>query len=190
MSVRTGGSAAGAGGATEPARARYGDRVIALHLLRHAHAGDPARWDGPDALRPLSAKGRAHAARLAALLAALDEPPDRVVSSPKVRARETAEPVAAALGLGLEIDERLAGGLDAGLLAALLDAGGERRRPCLVGHDPDLSLLLGSLVGSPALALRKGAIARVDLPGGVVRAGTGILRWLLVPELLARPGGD
>ena len=70
--------------------------MIALHLLRHAHAGDPERWHGDDAERPLSEKGRRQSERLGRLLAGVDEAPDLFISSPKVRARETAELVAAA----------------------------------------------------------------------------------------------
>ena len=46
-------------------------RLMLLHLLRHAHAGDPGAWDGPDADRPLSDKGRAQADRLGAHLVSI-----------------------------------------------------------------------------------------------------------------------
>ena len=157
-----------------------------LFLLRHAHAGNPQRWQGDDAARPLSDKGRGQAERLGRLLAAIEEPPDLFITSPKVRADETARIVAAAVGAPVAVDARLTGPLDTSVLDDILRAAGPAERPCIVGHDPDFSELLGDLVGLPGLPMRKGAIARVDLPGRAP-AGRGILRYLLPPELV--PGG-
>lgn len=158
--------------------------MIALHLLRHAHAGDPARWHGDDADRPLSDKGRRQAERLGRLLAATGDAPDLFVTSPRVRASQTAEIVADALGARVVVDERLAGPLDADVAADIVRAAGPAERPCLVGHDPAFSELLGELLGVGSVPMRKGAIARVDLPGREVTAGEGTLRYLLPPELL------
>jgi phosphohistidine phosphatase len=160
--------------------------VIALHLLRHAHAGNPQRWTGDDAERPLSEKGRRQAERLGRLLAAMDEAPDLLITSPRARAAQTAEIVAKALGAPVVVDDRLAGPFAADTVEAILLAAGPAERPCLVGHDPDLSDLLGELLGLPAVMMRKGAIARVDLPGPHITAGGGTLRFLVPPELLAR----
>ncbi len=160
--------------------------VHPLFLLRHAHAGNPQRWQGDDADRPLSDKGRGQAERLGRLLAAIDEPPDLFITSPKVRAEETARIVAAAVGAPVAVDARLTGPLDASVLDDILGAAGPVDRPCIVGHDPDFSELLGELVGLPGLPMRKGALARVDLPGRAP-AGRGILRYLVPPELV--PGG-
>jgi phosphohistidine phosphatase len=159
---------------------------IALHFLRHAHAGDPERWDGPDEARPLSAKGERQAARLGALLAGAGFEPDVILTSPKVRAERTARIVADALGRPIRVDERLGAGLGFTELAALLDELGPLSRPVLVGHDPDFSDLLSELVGAP-VALRKGALARfdVELP---LEPGAGVLRWLVPPDLLAPKG--
>ena len=62
-----------------------------LLLLRHAHAGDPAKWAGDDDLRPLSERGRGQARRLGRLLASTGEAPDLLIASPRTRALETAE---------------------------------------------------------------------------------------------------
>ncbi len=159
--------------------------MIALYLLRHAHAGNPARWTGDDAARPLSEKGRRQAEQVARLLAAADERPDLFITSPRARADETARIVAAELGVPLVVDQRLTGPLDADVTDAILAAAGPAERPCLVGHDPDFSDLLGELVGLPSIPMRKGALARVDLPGHPVRAGRGILRFLVPPEIMA-----
>jgi phosphohistidine phosphatase SixA len=81
-------------------------------LLRHASAGDRDHWDGPDHLRPLDKRGRRQAAELVELLRPFGL--RRVVSSPYVRCVETVEPLAAALGVPLEQDDRLAEGAASG----------------------------------------------------------------------------
>jgi phosphohistidine phosphatase len=158
--------------------------MIALHLLRHAHAGDPERWHGDDAERPLSDKGRRQAERIGRLLDHVDEAPDLFITSPKVRARQTAEIVADELHARVVVDPRLAGGLDLSTLSEVLLAHADGERPCVVGHDPDFSELLGELLGIPLLPMRKGAIARVDVGGRNLVAGRGQLRWLLPPEVV------
>jgi phosphohistidine phosphatase len=159
--------------------------VIALYLLRHAHAGDPAKWRGDDAERPLSERGHDQAERVARLLKGADESPDLVITSPKVRAAETAEIVAKVLKVGVVVDRRLEGPLDTDILNEILAAAGPAERPCIVGHDPDFSMVLGEMTGVAAIQMRKGALARVDYEGGVIRAGRGSLRFLVPPEILA-----
>jgi phosphohistidine phosphatase len=158
---------------------------VSLHLLRHADAGDPEKWQGDDAARPLSEKGVRQAERLGRHLATVGFEPDAILSSPNVRALQTAEIVGRALGVSATVDDRLAGSLDPAGVAALLRDAGEPRRPVIVGHDPDFSELLAELTGAPDLAMKKGALARVDLAEGV-RPGSGVLRWLLPPDLLPR----
>jgi phosphohistidine phosphatase SixA len=158
--------------------------IARLHLLRHAHAGNAEAWPGSDEDRPLSPKGRRQASRLANFLRDVELHADALISSPKLRARETAEPVAAALGLDLRIDDRLAGGgLDARRLAAILEGAGDPDAAILVGHDPDLSDLLVELLASEGISMRKGALARIDVEVPFV-PGTGRLRWLVTPDLL------
>ncbi len=157
---------------------------VSLHLLRHADAGDPDRWDGPDASRPLSEKGRLQAERLGLFLADVDFDPDAILSSPKVRALDTARLVATPLGLPVVVVEALGFGLDLARVEAILDGAGNPRRPMLVGHDPEFSELAAELVGVPELPMRKGALLRIEA-ARPLRAGGGIVRWLLPPELLA-----
>lgn len=90
-------------------------------VLRHAAAGDRDHWDGDDFHRPLDAKGRRQAAELVELLRPFEV--RRVVSSPYVRCVQTVEPLAAALGLPLELDERLAEGAGWAALALLQEDG-------------------------------------------------------------------
>ncbi|HTS15179.1 MAG TPA: histidine phosphatase family protein [Candidatus Sulfotelmatobacter sp.] len=167
---------------------------VELSLLRHAHAGDPAKWRRPDAERPLSAKGRAQAERLSRFLLEHELRPDHLVSSPKVRAVQTAEPVAKAFDLPIHQDGRLGDPLDLATVEAILgDAlGGERaaagpQRVMLVGHDPAFSELLMELTGIPDLTMRKGTLARIDA-ARPLRPGGGTLVWLVPPQLLDPAG--
>ena len=157
--------------------------VLQLHLLRHADAGDPEAWSGDDAARPLSEKGVRQSERLGAFLAGVAFRPDAIISSPRIRASQTAEIVADALGLSVRIDERLGGGCDPGTVDAILRDAGDPCRPVLVGHDPDFSEILGYLSGTDALTMKKGAFARLDVRGPVA-GGSGTLRWLVPPDLL------
>jgi phosphohistidine phosphatase len=159
-----------------------------LYLLRHAHAGNSANWTGDDADRPLSARGRDQAKRLGVFLAGRGVLPDTIVSSPKLRARQTANLVADALGVGVASDDRLIEDFELDALSGLI-AGVGGTSLMIVGHDPDFSDLLATLVGAAEMRLRKGALARVDLalPLG---PGCGILRWLVPPELLPDTADD
>jgi phosphohistidine phosphatase SixA len=160
-------------------------RASTLYLLRHAHAGDPEAWSGPDELRPLSEKGKRQVKRLARFLAEGPTRPDAIVTSPKVRAELTARAIAKALDIPVRLDQRLAGGFGMRSLSDVLGTL-EARQPLLVGHDPDFSALLAGLVGSRGVEMRKGALAAIDLAWPLER-GSGALRFLLSPELFDKP---
>ena len=159
---------------------------IELYLLRHAHAGDPATWEGPDDVRPLSPKGEKQAERLARFLAGIEFRPDAIITSPKVRAAQTAEIVGQRLEIPIGVDDRLAGGLDLAAIEAILRDAGDPARPVLVGHDPDFTSLVEILCGTGNVPMRKGALARIDVRRPIA-AGGGELRWLVPPDLL-KPG--
>ena len=80
---------------------------VQLHLLRHAHAGDPMKWSGPDEVRPLTEKGRQQSERLGLFMARAGFSPDAILTSPKTRAVETARLFAAAGGPGTRVAEPL-----------------------------------------------------------------------------------
>ncbi len=123
-------------------------------LLRHAAAGDRDDWDGDDFHRPLDAKGRRQAEALVEVLRPFGVL--RVVSSPYVRCVQTVEPLAAALGLPLEQDERLAEG-EGGAAAELLDEDGV---VCCT-HGDILDALVGrGLKKAAALLVEAGAVVR------------------------------
>lgn len=154
-----------------------------LDLLRHADAGDPMAWDGPDAARPISDKGRKQAKRLGDHLRATGYETEAVVTSPKLRAAQTAEIVADRIDMTVIEDDRLAGSLDLETVEEILRGAGDPERAMLVGHDPDFSELLSVLCGAAGVAMRKGALARIEIDRPL-HAGGGTLRWLLPPDAL------
>jgi len=111
-------------------------RVI---VVRHAEAA-PGK---PDELRALTREGREAARALGARLAG--EAIDAVVSSPLLRARETAEPIARAAGVQPEVDARLAPGASADDIRAAVEGRGET--VVVVGHQPDCGDAVLELTG-------------------------------------------
>jgi phosphohistidine phosphatase len=157
--------------------------LVELYLVRHADAGDPMAWTGDDAERPLSSKGRRQAKRLGSLLAGIKLRPDVILTSPKLRAADTAKIVGKAVSVKPRKDDRLGSSVELGDLAGLLAGNREARRVVLVGHDPDFSTLASSLTGA-AIELKKGALARIDLGDAGAKPGAGALRWLVPPSVL------
>ena len=158
-----------------------------LHLVRHADAGDPAAWTGPDSARPLSDKGRAQADRLGIFLADHDVKTDALIASPKLRALQTAEIVAGHLGASVTTDDRLGDPLDLATLDAVLTDAGNPDRPILFGHDPDFSEFVAELCSASNVPMRKGALAKIEVDRPLQTAG-GTLRWLIPPDALRRKG--
>jgi 8-oxo-(d)GTP phosphatase len=74
-----------------------------IYVVRHAHAGDPTQWEGPDQIRPLSQKGWKQAAALADGLQGVE----LLLSSHYLRCRQTLEPLAERLGLPIQDEPRL-----------------------------------------------------------------------------------
>jgi phosphohistidine phosphatase len=156
---------------------------VEIFFLRHADAGDPLAWVGPDEDRPLSAKGERQAERVARPREATGAAPDAIITSPMLRAFQTAEAVATRFGLEVIISDRLAGGLDVESLDELLEEAGMPTRPLLVGHDPEFSETVSALIGAVGITVRKGALVRIDATLPLVE-GTGELRWLIPPDAL------
>lgn len=135
----------------------------------------------PDAARYLSARGRVSFREMARRFRDAGGLPTRILTSPFVRAVQTAEILSETLGYDGEVvvDPRLSPGFDIAMLGAVLaDCPGDGEI-ALVGHEPDLGGILTRLLSLPeGYAMRKGAIAALDLPlaGDPLRAG---LAWLL-----------
>ena len=155
------------------------------YLVRHAQAVDAATWPGTDGERPLTEKGRARMERAAKALAALDLAVDAVVTSPLLRARQTATILAKRLRLDerLTEDARLAGGFGAAQFHDILAAQGDADGVMLVGHEPSLSRLIAELVGGATLDFKPGSIACIDLPRPNSVRGT--LGWFAPAKVLA-----
>jgi len=155
-----------------------------LYVMRHGPAEEQAH-SGVDGDRALSTAGRARVRAVAETLTQLGEEPLFIVSSPLVRAVQTAEIVALVTKLGdrdgiLEVRRGIAPGGDGAAMAHALVAEG-RKRVMLVGHEPDLSELVGALVGSFGRAFDKAMVVGLHLPSVT---GRGRLRFVLDPKSL------
>lgn len=156
-----------------------------LYFLRHGDAGDAREWKGDDSARPLSAQGSEQVTRAASRIAALDLDLDLIISSPLLRAKQTAEIVAAALkpSVTLAVVEQLAPGFGPRELSRVLRENADKKAVMLVGHEPDFSHCIEACIGGGRVKLGKGALARIETssPGKM----HGSLTWLIPARALA-----
>jgi phosphohistidine phosphatase len=157
-----------------------------VYFLRHGLAEDRENWLEDDRLRPLTDKGRLQLDGSGEAIASLVPDLDVIITSPLVRARQTAEIAAAHLKMqeSLVEDERLAPGFGLEELAAILNEQAGAEGLLLVGHEPDFSLTISALIGGGRLVCKKGGIARVDLVK--LNPPQGELVWLIPPKALFR----
>ncbi len=132
--------------------------MIKLWVLRHGDAEDPTPG-GSDFDRNLTETGRAEATAAGRALVATGVKPDLVLSSPRVRARQTAELATAELGVGFEIHEPLSGGFGAQDALKIME-GRDGQTILLVGHMPDLAIVVRDLTFCP-IPMRTGGLAHV-----------------------------
>jgi phosphohistidine phosphatase len=162
-----------------------------LYILRHGLAAERDPQNFPDdSLRPLLPKGEERIRLACAALSALEVSFDRILSSPYMRAAQTAEIVAVRLGLKkrLEFCDELTPGGDSKALVRYVN----RLRPApenvlLVGHEPDLSQFISRLIsGGPATAIdmKKGGLAKLAIEAELRYARCATLAWLLTPKQL------
>jgi phosphohistidine phosphatase len=159
-----------------------------LLIVRHAIAydRDPHRWR-EDADRPLSPAGIRRARKAAAGLKQLTPRPDRLLTSPLVRAKQTAQILVDIAGWPApeEIPE-LSPGEPALAVLALL-AKQRAKLTAVVGHQPGLGQLLGTCLlgggGSLPIEMKKNAVACVSFEGKP-RPGHAALKWLATPRML------
>jgi phosphohistidine phosphatase len=154
-----------------------------LYLVRHGLANWPS-WPGSDAERPLTPEGERIIRAEGAALARLGLRPDLVLHSPLVRARQTAELLAEALGLAdrVRAHELLSPGFDHKALKKLLRQHAKLDALMLVGHAPDMANVVEKITGG-AVKIKEGTMAHVKIekPDG---APEGTLIWLVPAELL------
>lgn len=154
-----------------------------IFFMRHGIA-EPAHGSIKDHNRALTEEGRSQVNQIAQALQRLSIKPDIILTSPLVRAAQTAEIVAPALGVRLETVNELQPGCNLDDLQRLL-----RRYPqetvMLVGHEPDFSALAARLINADerGILLKKGGIIRIDIDGRP-QAGRGRMVMLLTPKTM------
>jgi phosphohistidine phosphatase len=164
-----------------------------LYVIRHGIAADlgtAGSYD--DSQRPLTEVGRKKMRSIAWGMDAFDMRPNLILSSPYLRARETAE----ILADGFKIKDKLAFSenlVPPGYIAELIDEINEKYLAdnlAIVGHEPTLSALVSVLLsGQPAInvTMKKGGVCclstdKLRLEGGAT------LEWLLTPAQLVKLG--
>lgn len=158
-----------------------------VFFLRHGIAFDRGEWSGDnDELRPLTEAGIATMRAETVNLVSLGVKLDVIISSPLVRARDTAAIVHARYHeIPLLEDDLLKPGFDHKDLDKLVRRYDQYRSILLVGHEPDFSDVVSDVIGGARLSLKKGGLARVALSSKVKGSNPrGELIWLLTPELL------
>jgi phosphohistidine phosphatase len=124
-----------------------------IWLLRHGDAEDGS----PDAARRLTGKGERQARAAGAALAALGVSLDACLTSPRVRAAETARLACEGQGIEQQMEERLSGGPFDPIELAL----GQGDEVLLVGHEPDFSEAIAGVTGA-RVKMKKGGLAAIE----------------------------
>jgi phosphohistidine phosphatase len=155
-----------------------------LFVLRHASAGTARPNPVLDAKRPLDKEGKRHCLQLAHVLNALDVHFDLIISSPLKRCLQTASLVGTETGYDAHIllSKALAPTGTLKDFNTLLKESGRAENLLVVGHNPNLTNFLGSLLvpagSAPAnIRFRKGTLARLSFT-----RGPGLLQGLLDPR--------
>ena len=154
-----------------------------LYLIRHAEA-EPHRPE--DFSRCLTEKGFKQARRIGCFMKEHCHRPEVILTSPVVRARETAEIVAKLLGKQPLTEAPWAAcGMNPDVALAELSGYAKLDSVMIVGHEPDLSFLIASLIGlerSASIQVAKASLIGVNLPR--LQFGSGILQYLLPVKFL------
>jgi phosphohistidine phosphatase len=157
-----------------------------LYLIRHGIAEERGDAWPDDSKRPLTAEGTSRLRKSARGLVRLGVAFDVILTSPLVRARETADVVASVYDPRPHIvtAESLAPGGTFHALLTDLEKQARRTRIALVGHEPGIGELAARLAGSRhPLEFKKGALCRIDVEA-FPPTGSGRLRWLLTPRIM------
>ena len=154
-----------------------------LYFMRHGIA-NRSQWGGVDELRPLTEKGCQAVKEIARFLYNRDIRFNAILSSPLTRAMQTAQLVAEVYDLEDHLieDKRLSPGFGLEELREIIKNNDEDKELLLVGHEPDLSLVIGRLIGNGRIIMKKGSVACVDL--AFQPSITGELLWLATPALM------
>ena len=160
-----------------------------LYFLRHGIAED-AHDSMRDYDRALTEEGREQLSTIAAALQRLQITPALILSSPLVRAQQSAEIVAETLGCQVTTARELEPGCTLEHLQRLL-AHYNHDTLMLVGHEPDFSALAARLINADerGILLKKAGLIRVEVQGRP-QAGRGRLSALLTPKMLTLLGSS
>jgi phosphohistidine phosphatase len=156
-----------------------------LYFLRHASAGEHFINPKKDEKRALDKEGIEQCGYVGRALAALQVQVDTIVSSPLKRCTQTASLVGNELGYEgkLQIDTGLRPEAGFADFRKLLDKYSRLEAVMVVGHNPNLSQFLGSVISDSgceaSLELKKGSVAKVEL-----RRASGTLQWCLTPKVV------
>jgi phosphohistidine phosphatase len=157
-----------------------------LYLVRHGLAEERGDAWPDDTKRPLTDEGISRMRKAARGLARLGVSVEVVLTSPLVRARQTAEILAGALDPRpslVNVDSLAPDGAYAAVVADL-EKHARKTRLALVGHEPMIGELAARILGSRhPIEFKKGAVCRIDIDD-LPPAGPGDLRWMLTPKIL------
>ena len=157
-----------------------------LYLVRHAIAAERGEAWPDDGKRPLTSRGVHRFKDGLPGLKSLDVAIDEIFSSPLVRAKQTADLLAAAVGSNVKTLDALAPGHAPSVVMGQLAKAAKRNRIALVGHEPGLGELAAHLIGaSHPLTFKKGGLCRIDL-GALAAKKTGSLVWFVTPKVLRK----
>jgi phosphohistidine phosphatase len=157
-----------------------------VYLIRHGVAEERGDAWPDDSKRPLTEDGTSRMRKAARGLSRLGVVFDIVLTSPLVRARQTAEIVAGGLAPRPSLVNLDSLAPDAGYAALITELEKHARKPriALVGHEPDIGELAARLIGSRrSIEFKKGAICRIDVDD-IPPTGPGQLRWFITPKIL------
>jgi phosphohistidine phosphatase len=157
-----------------------------LYLIRHGIAEERGEDWPDDTKRPLTDEGKSNLRKQARGLERLGVGFDIILTSPLVRAKQTAEAIASEFSErpSLVTVESLSPNGSFQSILRDLEEHGRKSRIALVGHEPDLGELAARLGGlRRPLEFKKGAICRIDVKS-LPPAGPGALRWFFPPKVL------
>ena len=162
--------------------------TLELYLIRHGVAADRGEEYPDDSKRPLTAKGIARLKREAKALDDLGVEFDQIITSPLVRAKQTADVFAETMKSKPPVatsDALTPAGTPAAVIQEL-GRHAKKARIALVGHEPNLGELAARLIGArTAIEFKKGAICRIDFEV-LPPKGHGQLRWFVTPLMLRK----
>ena len=154
-----------------------------IYILRHGHAQDLTNGLN-DFDRALTEEGIEKITKLSLFFSKLDVNLGLILSSPYIRAKQTAEIFASNLTPTPDIktvDFLVCGASSKEISRGLMDYS-PNKNTLLIGHAPDLEIFLGKLIGADRIILKKGALAKVNCGNNIELSGE--LEWLITPKLL------